>query len=372
VLARVLDAARGPATVIAARLDALAQWYGEPAYVETIAGDAVTVASIGGQLHGAAFGEQPPATIDLLRAGPDELRRYAGGGAALARSSDRVTLVGGAGVPATLFEGVSSKVEAFATHAVAAGFVAYGAAVVDPTRLPELAAYGALGGDRTLVAAVRALPPATLVDLDAVRATVFGWWPDGAKPEPLREALRQRLVGIDPVYCAGDCNATLTDIGIEPQPWQPGRATGDVRWTDGQLGVLDLPEAGAVVVDSDAITEARPLLTLEGASAEARALVPEHEPDPSRALRAVLPRSNATIVAIDGQPDEPFELPLPSLDREAIARDYLAHPLLGFAFGERWAARMRSRFVSGQATAAELALRVAGPIALALALEDLS
>ena len=270
-----------------------------------------------------------------------------------------------------MFEGVSGEVEAYSTHAVAAGYVAYGAAVVEPTRMPELAAYGALGGQRTPIAAVRALPPATLVDLDAVRATLFDWWPPGSEPDPLRETLRQRLVGIDPVHASGGAAHTLADIGVTAAAWEPARTLGDVRWTDGQLSVLDLPAAGAVVVDCGAIASAAPTLALEGASDAAQKLVPGSEPEPTRALRAILPRSNATIVAISGDDAPAIELPLPLLDREQIARDFVAHPLVAFAFGDRWAARVRSRFLAGQATAAELALRIAGPVALAQALKEL-
>jgi hypothetical protein len=138
--------------------------------------------------------------------------------------------------------------------------------------------------------------------------------------------------------------------------------------------VLDLPEAGAVVVDCDAIDEAAPIFPLEGASADAKALVPDTEPDRTRALRALLPHSKATVVAIlapGGERSPAIELPLPPLGREEIARDLLSHPLVAYAFGDRWAARVRSRFLAGQATAAELVLRVAGPVALALALEEL-
>ena len=179
MLDRVLIAARGDGETVRRRVDALAGWYGVQAEVRAIAGGAVTAAALGAPLHAAAFGEAPPATLDLLNADDRALRRYEGGGAALAATADRARLVAGAGAPAVLYGARSAdgQVAAWATHAVAAAYVATGSAAVDPAAVPEQLAAEFVGGERSLVAGVRALRAASLVDLSATRAEEGCYWP---------------------------------------------------------------------------------------------------------------------------------------------------------------------------------------------------
>ena len=178
MLDRVLIAARGPRASVAARIDALARWYGVRAESREVAGGAVTVAALGTTLgSSAAFQESPPATLDVLGAEASELRRYEGGGATLASSADRARIVAGAGAPASLYGASSGEVDAWATHAVAAAFVAHGSAAVDPRSIPELLALEFIGDSRALVAGARALDAAACVDLSATRAEEWCYWP---------------------------------------------------------------------------------------------------------------------------------------------------------------------------------------------------
>jgi hypothetical protein len=204
--------------------------------------------------------------------------------------------------------------------------------------------------------------------------TVTDWWPAGADQPPLPETLRQRLAGIGAVHAstrAIQAARALAEVRIDSEPWEPRRANGDVRWSDGYLAVLDLPQDGAAIIDCDEIQPGDPL-SLEGAEPDAIAAVPSDAPPASRALRACLPRSRATLVAAPATSGRaPEALPLPPLDRDWIGREALAHPLISYVFGERWTARTRSRFRAGQGVSTELALRVAGPIALVEALKEL-
>lgn len=212
MLDRILIAARGDGDTARRRIEALADWYSVPADVRAVGGGSVTVAALGAPLRGAAFGEAPPATLDLLAADERALRRYEGGGAALASTADRARLVAGAGAPAVLYaaESADGGIAAWSTHAVAASYVATGAAAVDPGALPEQLAAEFVGGRRSLVVGVRALTAASLVELSATRADDGCYWPardrwrlvppDDAYAYAERELLRSldvRLAGVD-------------------------------------------------------------------------------------------------------------------------------------------------------------------------------
>ncbi len=172
----------------------------------------MTVAALGAPLRGAAFGEAPPATLDLLDADDRALRRYEGGGIALAAGADRARLVAGAGAPAVVYAagGPEGGAVTWSTHAVAAAYVATGTASVDPRALAEQLAAEFVGGSRALVAGVRALPPATRVDLSSTGAEEACYWPARDRwrlvpPEDayaytehqLLRSLDARLAGVD-------------------------------------------------------------------------------------------------------------------------------------------------------------------------------
>ena len=210
MLERVLIAARGDGDAVRRRVGELAAWYGLRAEVRAVAGGTVTVAALGGPLHAAAFGEAPPATLDVLGADERALRRYEGGGAALAATADRARIVAGAGAPAALYAAASGGVSAWATHAVAAAYAATGSASVDASALPEQLAAEFVGGGRSLVDGVRALSAASFVDFSATRAEEGCYWPARDRwrlvPEEdayaytehhLMRSLAARLAGVD-------------------------------------------------------------------------------------------------------------------------------------------------------------------------------
>ena len=186
-MAVVLIAARGPRAVVERRVGALARWYGLAAEQREVAGGAVTLAALGVPVATASYGEAPPATLRLLDASADELRRYTGFGAAFGASADRARIVAGAGGPASLYKSESAEVAAWATHAAAAAFVAHGSAAVDPAALPELVAAEFVGGKRSIVAAAEPCDAALAVDFSATRAEEGCWWPAVERWSPIAE-----------------------------------------------------------------------------------------------------------------------------------------------------------------------------------------
>jgi hypothetical protein len=79
--------------------------------------------------------------------------------------------------PATLHSAEGGGVTAYASHAVAAGLLAGLDLQVDTAAVPEFIALDFVGGERTLVAGVRVLPPASVADAAGVRP----YWPDAER-----------------------------------------------------------------------------------------------------------------------------------------------------------------------------------------------
>jgi len=108
------------------------------------------------------FGEPLPADLGrsdrLIDASKAKLRAIDGATAALALDGDRACIVAGAGGPGMLYHAMSGPIEAWSTHAVAAGWLASGEVAVDPSALPVQIAADFVGGARTLLRDVRALP----------------------------------------------------------------------------------------------------------------------------------------------------------------------------------------------------------------------
>jgi hypothetical protein len=139
-------------------------------------------------------GEPLPATLAapeaLLAAAPGELRAIEGMTAALAFGHDRARIVSSASGPATLYEAEGEAIWCCSTHAVAAAWVAHGDARIDPDAVPELLAFDFVGGERTLIAGVRPLPPAADIAIDAGGRRTSAWLVPGERWElvPEREA----------------------------------------------------------------------------------------------------------------------------------------------------------------------------------------
>jgi hypothetical protein len=424
---RVLVAARGPAPVVEQRVRALAQWYGVKADLRPVAGGAVTLAALGTTVAGAYYGEAPPGALDILRA--TDLRRYSGGGVALAYGMDRARIVGGAGAPGFLHAAHGPEVGAWSTHAVAAAVVARGSAAVEADALGEHLAIGFVGGGGSLVAGVRALPVATLVDLDATRAHEVNWWPAadrwrpaGALDAALRETLRDRLAGLRDVKVADDAPAAdraLAGLRVAAERWPITPAAPDpavARWTDGSISLPRWPvDADVLVIDGRIPVDALAPLdrlderlagvdpeiarrTLERITAWRDAdfaaagvrgprlyAVLGFEEHLARGLRTHVSPARTPLVAALATPAVqrvlPWEAPPPSeslgvasglsaATREWIADDVFEHRLAA-GLGARWCSRTRSRFLAGHTAATTLALRLAGAVALEDAMGDL-
>jgi hypothetical protein len=121
-----------------------------------------------------------------LRAADDAtLRSIPGAVAAIAADDDGAALVTGPVAPTMLYEASSDELTAWSTHAVAAALLATGSAAVDPRSLPTFVASEYVGGARSLVAGVRAVPPATLIIAAAGGVAERSYWP---APERWRAA----------------------------------------------------------------------------------------------------------------------------------------------------------------------------------------
>jgi hypothetical protein len=187
------------------RLDALAALYeplgtGDPVLRWT-AGGGVAVGALvpGGAVppgETLAWGAAPPPGFDPLTADEAALRRLDGPTAVVAAGADRAVAVAAAGGTASLFAADGPHGQAWSSHAVAAAWLAGLRPSVDAGAVPELLAAEHLGGDRTLIASVRAVPQATAVDIRAGGARASCFWPAAERwqpvPEPEAAALAER------------------------------------------------------------------------------------------------------------------------------------------------------------------------------------
>lgn len=85
--------------------------------------------------------------------------------------------------PTALYRASGPDGEAYATHAVAAAWLAFGEARVDVDALPELLAFDFPGGERTLIEGVSPVPPATAIEHGVARS----WWPAAERWAPVPE-----------------------------------------------------------------------------------------------------------------------------------------------------------------------------------------
>ena len=86
--------------------------------------------------------------------------------------------------PTALYTARGPAGDVYATHAVAAAWLAFGAARIDLAAVPELLAFDFAGGERTLIEGVSPVPAATVIDDGVARS----WWPAAERwaevPEP--------------------------------------------------------------------------------------------------------------------------------------------------------------------------------------------
>jgi hypothetical protein len=139
-------------------------------------------------------GPVPAALLDrtrVLEARDSDLRQLDAIAVLASASEERARLVAGAGGVTTLYAARSGDIAAWSTRAVAAAWLA-GEVRIDGEALPEFVTFEYTGGDRTLIAGVRALPVATCVDLTATGPSEASYWPRAERWSPLLEAEAQQ------------------------------------------------------------------------------------------------------------------------------------------------------------------------------------
>lgn len=132
----------------------------------------------------------------LLGAADSELRALPTPCAALAWEGSRLRLASSSGSIQVLYGARGGGAEAWSTHALAAGLAALERLDVDPEGVAELIACEYVGGERTMLSGVRALEPATVVELDGGPARLRSCFPAPARWAPLEPAdSRRRATG---------------------------------------------------------------------------------------------------------------------------------------------------------------------------------
>ncbi len=89
----------------------------------------------------------------------------------------RSRIVTGPSGPTSLYAAAGPWGRVWSTHAVAAGYLALGRAEIDATVLPELLALGFVGGSHCLIRGVRAVPPATCIEVGRGETDEHCYWP---------------------------------------------------------------------------------------------------------------------------------------------------------------------------------------------------
>jgi hypothetical protein len=256
---RLADPALGP--LVDQRIARLREFYGaaEASVVRLGDGMLVIVAiGIGGNapasqapwVWGGPLPSEPRSAADLISASDDRLRRLETVLAVVAWSEREVLIVGGAGGVASLYTAEGDGIEVWATHAVAAGLLARDRAGLDSSAIPELVAREYVGGDRTLVAGVRALPVATRVALTAAGSEERSYWPARERwaPVPQEDAqaytedalLRSLAARVDgspspQVALTGGLDSRVVAVALRELGIEFGAFTwGDPGWADAE------------------------------------------------------------------------------------------------------------------------------------------
>jgi hypothetical protein len=222
------------------------------------------------------WGEPLPAGLSPIDAPDDELRRVPGVYAAFAWGQERLRIIGSAGGPATLYAATGDGVRAISTHAVAAAVIAGLEPRVDESAVAEFIALDYVGGERTLVAGVEALPAAADIRPDGERS----WWPARERWAPvadayvhtehallstLSERTRDRNIGL---ALTGGLDSTVGAIALRELDVKPLAFTwGDPDWPDPRGAARTAATLGFehVVLETSPIIDADCLAVLERA-----------------------------------------------------------------------------------------------------------
>ena len=205
---------------------------------------------------GAPFGSRPPEANAVLEAGDERLRGDAVGiGLAIAWTDQAARIVTAPAGPTAGYAAESEDFAVWASHAVAAAWLAHGHATVDREAIPELLAFDFVGDGRSLVAGAQPMALATCVDIDAGAAATRSWWPAAERWAPVAESeasahverellrsLERRTAGLGRVgLClTGGADSRVLAVGLR----ELGVAVSAVTW--GEPGWEDVVAAAAV------------------------------------------------------------------------------------------------------------------------------
>jgi len=192
--------------LVQTRLRALEAWYrplgpvrvwtrwlaGASTVIAEIAfGDDASPGAAGPDLAWGADG-RGAAVKGLLEAGDAQLRQLDCFGAFVSAGDARMRVVSGTGPTALYAAGsAGSAVQAWSSHATAAGLLAQGSVELDVELIPELFAISYVGLGATHLRGVRAVPPATCIDIQCGKVTTRSFLTARQRYEliPEREAL---------------------------------------------------------------------------------------------------------------------------------------------------------------------------------------
>lgn len=121
----------------------------------------------------------------LAYASDDRLRSLPNTFAGIAVDGGSARLVTSGGGVTSLYFAKSDAIEAWSSHAVAAGWLARGAVELDLEQVPDLIAMGFVGDDRTLIRGVRAVPPAARITITAAGVAIDSFWAEAERWAPV-------------------------------------------------------------------------------------------------------------------------------------------------------------------------------------------
>jgi hypothetical protein len=298
------------------------------------------------------FGGRPPTGLtdaeSLIGASDDGLRAIDGPFAAIAVANDAAAILGGPG-PTALYASTGERATAWSSHAVAAAWLATGAARVDPAALPEFVAAELAGGGRSLIQGARPVPPCTAIQIGPDHLDERWWWsgPERWRPVPedeaQAEAERALVSGLE------------RRLAGEPAPY-----LGLTAGLDSRVVAVAMREAG---IDFGSFTWGEPEWDdATGAAAVAAAVQAEHHVQPARWLSdgEALTRVHATVRWSEGGRVEFAEATLPE-DLSVLVTGGGGEAGRAFYYREESAARPEAGAEeAARVLAARLAFRLPG------------
>jgi hypothetical protein len=197
----------GADDVLARRIAALERFYAPVGLQGSAGGEAapgVSVGAIGEAADddrllcwGAPFGAVAPTGDEVLAASELRLRReMVGSGLAFAWDGRTTRVLTAPSGPVGGYHARSDQFEVWASHAVAAAWLASGDARVDPEAVAELLAYDFCGHGHSLVTGAQPIAHATRVELGPDGVVTDCWWPSRERWAPVApEEAHEHIAG---------------------------------------------------------------------------------------------------------------------------------------------------------------------------------